>query len=323
MIRFFLVLIVTYVVHAQYPDDAIASLSKRSEQEIDLLEAKVCIDQVANPTTDFQRLISLVEVMVSELADMVPPDASQMDRMLAVQAYLYQPGPWNGERIFRYNFEDPYGIDSDTRQLGFYLEERLGNCVTMPILFAGLCQRIGAQVFLSEAPLHLLCRFMDPATGKTWNIETTNGGHPARTEWLKEQFEISDRAMDSGVYLRTLSNRESIGVLLGTLIEHHIEEGQFELGILASDLALEMHPIQAYAFLKKGHAFGGLLSALIDSLQLEGVDSVSQSMSNRLQHYQDQNTRAFQAAESLGWHESSPNFEDSYRNMLKSKGETE
>jgi regulator of sirC expression with transglutaminase-like and TPR domain len=82
-----------------------------------------------------------------------------------------------------------------------YLRARLGQCVSMPVLFLLIAERLGLEVALCPAPEHILVRYTDE-NGGAHNIETTSGCHPARDEWIRQQLGISNRAVDSGIYLR-------------------------------------------------------------------------------------------------------------------------
>ena len=61
-----------------------------------------------------------------------------------------------------------------------YLATRRGNCVSMPILMLIIGERMGLDLALSTAPLHIFIRHREG--GREVNLEATSGGHPARTE---------------------------------------------------------------------------------------------------------------------------------------------
>jgi len=60
-----------------------------------------------------------------------------------------------------------------------YLTTRRGNCITMPILFLALGQRLGLTMTLAEAPLHVFVKYTDD-DGAVWNLEATSGGGVTR-----------------------------------------------------------------------------------------------------------------------------------------------
>jgi hypothetical protein len=65
--------------------------------------------------------------------------------------------------------------------LSTYVRTRKGNCVSMPVLFLIVADRIGLKVRLAAAPLHLFVRYTD-AAGADHNLEATSGGHEAPAE---------------------------------------------------------------------------------------------------------------------------------------------
>ena len=96
----------------------------------------------------------------------------------------------------------------------------------MPILFLIIADRLGLNVGLCSAPEHMFVRYTDQS-GRVLNIEATSGGHPARDSFIRENFPMSDRSIESGLYMRTLTKRESIAMMASTLIEHLAEQGRY------------------------------------------------------------------------------------------------
>lgn len=54
----------------------------------------------------------------------------------------------------------------------------------MPILFLILGDRLGLDMALASAPLHMFVRWRD-SSGRTLSLETTSGAHPARDAWFR------------------------------------------------------------------------------------------------------------------------------------------
>jgi regulator of sirC expression with transglutaminase-like and TPR domain len=117
---------------------------------------------------------------------MAGKDADSASRLVALKRYLYESGPWNDNKPFQYDLDDPLGTKPGSRLLQRYLTARRGNCITMPILFLTLGQRIGLNLTLAEAPLHVFVKYTD-ASGKVWNLEPTSGGGFTRDQWYRQK----------------------------------------------------------------------------------------------------------------------------------------
>ncbi len=105
-------------------------------------------------------------------------------------------------QAFAYDQQDPLGLVLKNRLVSTYVQTRKGNCVSMPILFLIVADRMGLNVHLSTAPLHLFVRYTD-AQGVDRNLEATSGGHEARTDWYRQNLPMTDKAIASGIYMRT------------------------------------------------------------------------------------------------------------------------
>jgi len=110
----------------------------------------------------------------------------------------------------------------------------------MPILFLVLGERLGLDVSLALAPSHIFVRHRLP-DGRTASLETTSGGHPARDEWIRACFPMSERAIASGLYLRSLGRREAVVAMAGTVNEHLTDQGRLEETEATAKLLLLRH----------------------------------------------------------------------------------
>lgn len=87
-------------------------------------------------------------------------------------------------------------------------------CITMPLLYAVIAQRLGYPVRVVIAPEHTFLRFDDPAL-KEKNIElsTSHAGYESDAGYTY-RLNISNRGITSGAYLRTLTKRQHLSYLL-------------------------------------------------------------------------------------------------------------
>ncbi|MDC6170496.1 transglutaminase family protein [Paucibacter sp. XJ19-41] len=224
------------------------------DADIDLARAKLMIDRMIDSSTDLERTQVQLDGMVRELRSMLPAGASKRLTMDALRFHMYKASPWNGNRPFTYDLDDPLGTNVRNKLLTTYLATRKGNCVSMPLLFIILGQKLGIDVTAAAAPNHLFVKYRDDK-GKLFNLETTSSAGFTRDEWMRQQFPMTDEAIASGIYMRPLTKKETVIVMVSTLLEFYDTQGLQDQRIAMAKLALEhsskdvsllLHEHQAY-----------------------------------------------------------------------------
>jgi len=273
----------------------------RAFESADFLTAKIAFDRIIDPSID----PALVEKQVARLADearkLAGPRASEGAKIDAARKVIYQAGPWNDFRPFSYDQADPYGQDIRNKLLSTYLRTRRGNCVSMPTLFLIVGRRIGLNLTLTTAPLHVLVRYTRPGI-HPFNIEATSGGGFARDEWYRQKFPMSDRAIQSGIYLRTHTDRETVAVIATTVLEHLVSARRNEEAIKVAEAILAADPLAGHVMVWRGTAIAGLMKAeFLDKYPTP--DLVPAHLRPRFAELARANAKAFADAEALGWEE--------------------
>lgn len=288
--------------------------------QIDLGKAKLAFDRLIDPTISIEaaelRLNAMVEDINRMVAEVVPPGKeTAKHKMLALRTYLYDPGHWNEHKVFRYDLNDPLGSNIQHKLLTHYLNTRQGNCVSMPILFAILGQRLGIDVSLSLAPLHILATFTDE-NGVTQYLETTSGAYPARKEWLKKEFNITDAAVDNGLYLKKLNKKEMVAVLASTVMEHAMGRDDYDKAIRIANVILEVNPNDVNAMLTKATAAG----LIMERDYVKKYPRPSDIPPEQYWWYEilaSTNQSLFIKAERLGWRQPTPEQENRYLESVR------
>ena len=225
--------------------------------------------------------------------------ASEGAKIDAVRKVLYAPGPWNDNRPFKYDQADPLGENVQHKLLSHYLKSRLGNCVTMPTLFMIVGRGIGLNLTLTTAPLHVLVRYTHSGLPPL-NIEATSGGSFARTEWIRKNLPMSDRAIKSGLYLRTHTERETVAVMATTVLEYLASAGRNEEAIKVADAILAVNPKDGYTMVRKGSAIAAIMKAeFYDKYPTPSL--IPATLRPRYLELAAANRKAFEDAEALGW----------------------
>ena len=257
------------------------------------------IEKLIDPGIDVEANLAEINALTARLQSMIPPKATSREKLRALQTFIYEPGPWNEGREFSYDLDDPNGDIFETRLLSTYLRTRKGNCVTMPFLVIVLGQRIGLNVTAATAPLHILVKFTDD-DGKTYNLEATSGARGARDAHYRNLFPITDRAIESGLYLDPLNREEMVGLATQTLVDHLLKEGRYEDAMPVSDIILHHYPAFGLGMVKKATAAYHILKRDFYDKYPDPKD-VPRDRHDRVRELQAINTAEFDKAEALGW----------------------
>jgi regulator of sirC expression with transglutaminase-like and TPR domain len=288
------------------PTDAVATVRAvlSAPDSLDFGRAKLALDRLVDPATDEDGALRQINGMAATvrrmLATLPPAEAATgMARMQALQTFLYARGWWNEGRPFAYDMSDPLGQKPADQLLSTYFRTRLGNCVSMPILFLILGERLGLDVTLSTAPLHVFVKFTDDA-GTTWNLEATSGAGFTRDLWYRRNLPMTDEAIANGVYMKRLSRREALAVMATTVLDHLLSVRHYGEAIAVANLILEAYPADAYALAKKGTAYRGLLKERIVD-PYPRIRDIPPRLIPVARDLYRANQDAFAQAEAMGW----------------------
>lgn len=277
--------------------EAVSAILSAPDEELDCQGAKLALDKLLDPTIDVVAVAAELEEMAERACGLAGPGADEEARLGALRTLLYQPGSWNDHRPFEYNHDDPF--DADAPLISGYLKTRRGNCLAMPVLFLILGEKLGLDLALSTAPGHLFLHYRDPR-GRIINLEPTSGGHPARSEWIRELTPMSDRALESGLYMRTLSRREGVALLAVTVLNHLLGQEDYEQVIAIAEVVLSHYPNEVMAMLAQASACAHLL-------RVEFLEKYSRPylipkpLQPRYLMLSRRNDGLFNALETLGW----------------------
>ena len=262
---------------------------------------KFTVDQMVDPAADIGAASIELDRLTNRLREMAAGAQTSGEKLAVLKRLIYEAGPWNDNRPFAYDMSDPLGKKPANRYLHNYLASRRGNCITMPILFIILGQRIGLNLTLAEAPLHLLVKYTDDG-GAVWNLEPTSGGGFVRDSHYRRELPMSDKAVEAGTYLRALSAEETIAIIASDLAASDLRAGRYERAIITASALHRRFPRSAYLMTLKGSAYAQLLRRdIIAKYKRES------EMTPEIKAYADmlyaENLAAFAQAEALGWTE--------------------
>lgn len=295
---------------------AIRAILQTPEADIDLAKAKLAIDKMIDPSVDVDGTLSQLDAMAKSLKAMLPPNASKRLTLDALRYHVYTASPWNGNRPFQYDLDDPFGKNIKNKLLPTYLATRKGNCVSMPMMFIILGQKLGVDVTAATAPNHVFVKYRDDA-GQLFNLETTSGAGFTRDVWMRQQYpSMTDESIASGIYMRALSKKETVVVMISTLLESYGERGQAQQRIDLARLVLEYDSKDVASILQQHSGYISLRNAIIN--RHTSPASMSEAEQSRLAHIEGNARALFERAYALGWRPLTQAAEDQYQRRATS-----
>ena len=306
-IRFLITLILVVVGYttvagaqsARSPAVLVGDVLSAPDDHLDYGRAKLAFDQIIDPSLNAAATLSEIDRLASTAVALAGTNASPTARLSALRRVIYEGGDWNGSNPFSYDHADPLGQNVRNKLIATYLSTRRGNCVSMPLLVLMVGERMGLNLALSTAPLHMFIRYTDESAREI-NLETTSGAHPARTSWYRQNLPMTDRAIESGLYLRTLTRREAVAHMASTVVEFLMTEGRFQEAIEVADVILQHYPRDGFTMVKLGTAYAELLR--VEFIERFATPTlIPPDLRQRYILLAQQNQLAFQAAEALGW----------------------
>jgi regulator of sirC expression with transglutaminase-like and TPR domain len=285
------------------------------DDRVDYAAAKLVVDRLIDPATDTASVGREIDRWERAVRSNVPANPTARQVLDTLLKTLYEPGPWNQGKPFAYDLTDPLGRNRKNKLLATYLATRKGNCVSMPILFVILGQRLGLPIALATAPNHVMVKFADDAQQAWLNVEATAGGFKYDSSYVRETG-ITEKALDNGLYLRPLTPREGVGVIASTLMEHYGARKDADALMAVADLALSANPTDSVAMIWKANAY-------YLQLQQRYVSKYPNPADLPVAHHEDyrrlsrENLAWFVKAEGLGWTEKTPEQEADYLQSIQ------
>ncbi len=137
-------------------------------------------------------------------------------RIRALNTFIYRKGYWNDSISFHYDDNDLHVTKLSNKFINGYIATKKGSCITMPMLYVILGERLGFPIYASRLPYHFFVRYLPEQEIPKFheNVEATNGGSYVSNKRYQKDLLVPDKAIKNGVYLRTLTKKEYIASLL-------------------------------------------------------------------------------------------------------------
>lgn len=164
---------------------------------------------------------------------------------------------------FTYDFDDPFGEQDWTKMfVTKLLATKKGNCHSLPYLYKILCEELGVTANLALAPNHIYIKHRSEKTG-WYNTELTSVAFPIDA-WLMASGYIHLSAIQNGVYMKALTDQESIALCLIDLAEGYKRKTNYEdtdFILKCCDTALQYFPNCINALILKAETLKHILQS--------------------------------------------------------------
>ena len=154
---------------------------------------------------------------------------------------------------FEYNFDDYAGQkDWSNMFVSTLMQTGKGNCHSMPLLYKMIMDSLGEKCWLSLAPNHMYIKAWNKRAG-WYNIELTCGDFPTDA-WLTASGYIHLDAIRNGIYMDTLSVKQSVALCLTDLAQGYMHKygiGDGKFIVECCDSTLKYYPNYINALLLK------------------------------------------------------------------------
>jgi regulator of sirC expression with transglutaminase-like and TPR domain len=311
-------------VHAQrvkHPYESnfeiVRAILQQPESQMDLANIKLTIDKLIDPATDKAAVLKQLDDMTAEIRASFPFGASNLAKFKTLRDYLYQPPLLSGRRPFVYDLKDD--LNPKAKLLSVYLATRKGNCISMPLLFVILGQKLEIPVTITTAPAHLYVKFRGD-NGNWYGVETTSGGGWANDDWQKKQIpRLTDKAIANGIYLQPLTKKETAVVIADSLLEHYENQHSVEANKARVKLALlqiDHYPKNVVAMVHMYFGYRELRQQLFVERYPKPSD-IPRELWPQFEQIEGDSMYWGNKAKSLGYMGSTPQMDAAYRERIR------
>jgi len=154
---------------------------------------------------------------------------------------------------FIYDFDDFFGEKDWSKMfVAKLLQSGTGNCHSLPYLYKILAEELSTTASLALAPNHLYIKHKSLKNGM-YNTELTSASFPIDA-WIMASGYIHLTAIQNGVYMKALNDKESIALCLIDLAEgfkRKTDNSDPDFIIKCCDKALEYFPNYVNALILK------------------------------------------------------------------------
>ncbi|MGF1580248.1 MAG: tetratricopeptide repeat protein [Gemmataceae bacterium] len=159
--------LIAKAVHTKEVLNELGKITQLKDDEIPLLHGALLIAKLDNEELNVPVYIRQIDRLAKEVRKTWPKDATEADKLTALNKELFQMRGFHGSRGDYYNRANSY--------LNRVLEDREGIPITLSVLYIELAKRLGVNVVGVGLPGHFIVRH-EPKKGPATLIDVYEGG---------------------------------------------------------------------------------------------------------------------------------------------------
>ena len=184
-------------------------LSVKEDAKVDLLHAALLISKLDNPELDIDSYVQEVERHARRAQAGLPKEATEQERLAALNRYLFDEQGFHGSRTDYDNRSNSY--------LNEVLDDREGLPITLSVLYMEVARRMGLNVVGVGMPRHFMARH-EPKTGDSQLVDVFERGKLLSKAEARTTFESFNDAPWSEAHLATSPPRAILERMLENLL---------------------------------------------------------------------------------------------------------
>lgn len=166
--------------------------------------------------SDFDKQIDSIVTLCQKMINKKGLNNYKTASNWAIFMYMTQKVPGNNQKPYSYDFEDFLGEkDFSSTFVTRILKDGKGNCLSLPLLYKCIAQKMNTEAKLTLGPSHAWIRHIDE-DGNWANVELTSGQFPT-DGILMTELDIKREAIQTGAYFKPLTEKETVAFLLTQL----------------------------------------------------------------------------------------------------------
>lgn len=193
----------------------------------------------------------------------------------AVFTYMSDSLPENNFKPYQYDFENFMSDkDRDSYMVSRLLKTRKGNCRALPYFYKILADEVGVEAFIATAPMHCYVKHRDEQEN-WWNLEMTTGSF-SRSSFIMETFNVSETAIKSGLFMKSLSDIESVAYCIYDLLNFYEDRtGRYSDDFVRKcyEIGLQYYPNSQLQITKTNDLQFRLNNKMLD-MKLKGYEEI-------------------------------------------------
>lgn len=138
-------------VHEQSIVAEMEKLFQKPDADVDLLKASLLLARLDNDEVDVEAYLADVDRMADEIRKQLPADATNDDKLAAIDKYLFEEHGFHGSRGDYYSRANSY--------MNEVIDDREGLPITLSVLYMELARRLGPNVVGVGLPGHFVVRY--------------------------------------------------------------------------------------------------------------------------------------------------------------------